>query len=270
MATIKTYKSGKVGDTKIDDALFGERLHPVVLREAVLMYQANKRVGTAQTRTRRFVNGTSAKMYKQKHTGRARHGDKKAPGMRGGGVAHGPHPRDYSYKMPRKALKQALKVALSGKLRDGEIHRWEGASFDKPSTKGAIGVLEKLGASQSALFVYDAEADRNLRLSVRNLRRVKALSAAEVNAYDLVAHNDLVLLDGALETLLGRIGGAEEPAPAAKPAKAKAAKAKPAKAAAPKAAAPKAAAPKAEAEKPEDITEAFGDAFDAAFDKGDE
>ncbi len=240
MASIKTLKGSKVSDAKIDDALFGEKLHPVVLREAVLMYQANQRVGTHQTRTRRFVSGTSAKMYKQKHTGRARHGDRKAPQFRGGGVAHGPHPRDYSYKMPRKALKQALRVALAGKLRDGEIYRWEGGSLDNPSTKAVVGVLEKLGASQSALFLFAGETDRNLVLSVRNLRRVRALSADEVNAYDLVAHDDLVLLDGALEALLARVS-AEEAAPAAG----------------------------GEGEG-ESLTEAFGDAFDAAFQKGDE
>ena len=209
MATIKSLSGGSVGETQVDDALFGERLKPVVLREAVLMYEANKRQGTVQTRTRRFVNGTSAKMYKQKHTGRARHGDRKAPIFRGGGVAHGPHPRDFSYAIPRKAKKRALQVALSGKLRDGEICFWQGASFDKPSTKAAKSALTSLGA-ESALIVAADNVDPSLLLSVRNIPYVRALPAREISAYDVVAHKHLVLLDGALDALTARLGGAAE------------------------------------------------------------
>ena len=212
MATIKSIKGGKVGAAELDDAVFGQRLNPVVLREAVLMYEANKRQGTVQTRTRRFVSGTSAKMYKQKHTGRARHGDKKAPIFRGGGVAHGPHPRDFGWNMPRKAKAKALQVALSGKLRDGEICKWEGVSFSKPSTSDARKTLEALGAGRSALVVSAGPMDKNLLLSLRNLPYVRALPAQEISAYDVVAHDHLVLLDGALEVLEKRAGAS---APAA-------------------------------------------------------
>ena len=117
MAEIKTLKSGKIGTTTVDDASFTGRLHPVVLREAVIMYEANKRVGTASTKTRSEVNGTTKKDRRQKGSGAARRGDKKATQFRGGGVAHGPKPRDYSYSLPRKALKRALRVAIAGKLR---------------------------------------------------------------------------------------------------------------------------------------------------------
>jgi large subunit ribosomal protein L4 len=211
MAAIKTYRNGKVGSSDVDDATFGTDHHPVVLREAVLMYEANRRTGTVNTLTRRFVSGSTKKIYKQKHTGRARHGDKKAPIFRGGGVAHGPHPRDFSYQLPRQALKRALQVALAGKLRDGEVCHWEAARFDAPSTKAARAALLALGAARSALLVGEGPLDRNLLLSVRNLPRVKALPAAEVSAYDLVAHDHLVLLDGALDALVRRVaGGARE------------------------------------------------------------
>lgn len=214
MAAIKTLNGTSVGEAELDDATFsfGRSMRPAVLREAVLMYEANKRQGTVNTLTRRFVSGSGKKIQKQKHTGRARHGDKKAPIFRGGGVAHGPHPRDYSYSMPRKALKRALQVALASKLRDNQVVRWEGISFDKPSTKQAAAALEAAGTLNSALIVSAGPVEENLLLSIRNLNRVKALPAAEVSAYDVVFHHGLVLLDGALEALVTRIG---DDAPAA-------------------------------------------------------
>ena len=205
MGSIKTYANGNVSDGTIDEAAFGERLHPAVLKEAVQMYEANKRTGTVNTLTRRFVNGTTKKFMRQKGSGRARHGDRKAPSFRGGGIAHGPHPRDYSYKMPRKALRRALQVAVASKLRDGQVSRWEGSTVDKPSTKTVFKALEALGAQKSALIVSDGAVDPNLVLSVRNLPRVRALPAAEVSAYDVVYHRELVLLDGAFEALLARV-----------------------------------------------------------------
>ncbi len=207
MAEIRTWNNGTAGTAELDDDTFsgGERLNPVVLREAVLMYEANKRTGTVNTLTRRFVNGSGKKIQRQKHVGRARHGDKKANLMRGGGVAHGPHPRDHSYAMPRKALKRALMIALAGKLRDGEVATFEGASFDKPSTKQAREALASIDAANSALIVSAGPVDKNLLLSVRNLPYVRALPAAEVSAYDVVAHRNLVLLEGALDALRGRV-----------------------------------------------------------------
>lgn len=212
MATIKTFSGGSAGESSLDDTTFsfGESMRPAVLKEAVTMYEANKRQGTVNTLSRRFVNGSGKKFQKQKHTGRARHGDRKAPLFRGGGVAHGPHPRDYSYAMPRKALKRALQVALASKLRDGQVSRWEGADFGAPSTKEAFHALSALDAAGSALVVSAGPVQRNLLLSVRNLTRIRALPAAEVSAYDVVFHHNLVLLDGAVEALVARIGAAAD------------------------------------------------------------
>ena len=211
MADIQTLSGGSVAKGELDDATFtfGERLHPVVLRDAVIMYEANKRQGTVNTLTRRFVNGSGRKIQKQKHVGRARHGDKKAPIFRGGGVAHGPHPRDHSYAMPRKALRRALQVALAGKLRDGQVSRWEEASFDKPSTKDAHAALSALGAVGSALIVSNGPVSEAMLLSMRNLPRVKALPASEVSAYDVVYYRSLILLDGALQALVARVGASD-------------------------------------------------------------
>lgn len=205
MASIKSYANGSVSDGTLDETAFGERLRPAVLREAVQMYEANKRTGTVNTLSRRFVNGSSKKYMRQKGSGTARHGDRKAPSMRGGGVAHGPHPRDYSYRMPRKSLRRALQVAMAYKLRDGQICRWEGQAAAKPSTKSVFAALGALGAEKSALIVSDGPVDANLLLSVRNLPRVRALPASEVSAYDVVFYRNVVLLDGAFEALLARV-----------------------------------------------------------------
>ncbi len=204
MASVKTLRGGTVATAEIDDAPFGGKQHPVILREAVLMYDANRRVGTAKTKTRGEVRGSTKKLYKQKHTGRARHGDKKAPLFRKGGVAHGPKPRDYRYALPRQALRKALKVALARKIADGEVFRWEGATFEKASTKAAVASLASLGADR-ALLVGGTTVDANLLLSVRNLPGVRALPAAEVTARDVAAHRALVLLDGAYEVLAERV-----------------------------------------------------------------
>jgi large subunit ribosomal protein L4 len=205
MGAIKSLRDGQLGQADADMAFLGGAVRPVVLREAVLMYEANKRVGTASTKTRAEIAGSTKKLYKQKHTGRARHGDKKAPSFRKGGIAHGPHPRDYSYAMPKKALRQALRLALAGKVKDEQLLRWEGAAFEKPSTKAVVAALGTLGAEGGALLVGGGTVDKNLLLSVRNLARVHALPAAQVTAYDIVAHRYTVLLDGGLEALRDRL-----------------------------------------------------------------
>lgn len=212
MIEIKSLQQGKVGTAQVDDAAFAGRHNPVVLREAVLMYEANKRVGTHSTLTRSEVKGTTHKMFRQKGTGRGRKGDRKAPGLRGGGVAHGPKPRDYSYSMPRKALRRALVVAMAGKLRDEEVLRWEGNALEggKPSTKAVRTSLEVLGAADNALIVAPGAVDQDLVLSVRNLNRVKVLPAEEISAYDVVAHRYVVFLDDAYEMLCSRLGGSVE------------------------------------------------------------
>jgi large subunit ribosomal protein L4 len=204
MAQVKSLKGSKVGVADVDEASLGEGAHPVLMREAVLMYQANQRVGTVKVKTRAEVRGSTKKMYRQKHTGRARHGDSKPPSFRGGGVAHGPRPRDHSYALPRKALRKALRTVLLRKIDDGQVLRWEGPSFSKPSTKSARQALGMLEAQDSALLVSSGPMDANLILSVRNLPGVSALPANEVTAFDVVSHDRLILLDGAFEALAER------------------------------------------------------------------
>lgn len=209
-SAIKSLSQGKVGELSVDVSFLADAVRPAVLREAVLMFEANRRVGTADTKTRAEVAGSTKKLYKQKHTGRARHGDKKAPSFRKGGVAHGPHPRDYRQYMPKRGKLQALRVALASKAADGQLLAWRGASLAKPSTKAVVAALAALGAEGGALLVAGGKVDKNLLLSVRNLDRVRALPASDVNAHDLVRHRYTVLLDGGFEALRERL--ALEPA----------------------------------------------------------
>jgi large subunit ribosomal protein L4 len=179
----------------------------VVLRDAVIMYEANKRVGTVSTKERHFVSGNTKKMYKQKHTGNARQGDGKAPHFRGGGVCFGPHPRDFSYSMPKKALRKALAVALARKIEDGEVTVVSGLSFREPSTKAYAKMLAGAKTEGRTLLVTAGPADRNLLLSARNVPYARVLPATDVNARDLAECRHLLLTDGAYDVLVSRANG---------------------------------------------------------------
>ncbi len=185
----------------------GRGCNPVVLREAVLMYEANRRVGTASTKERHFVSGSTKKMFRQKHTGNARQGDGKAPHFRGGGVCFGPHPRSYSYAMPKKSLRRALGIALSRKVEDGEVTLVTGLALEKPSTKAYAKLLAAAQAGTSPLLVTAGPASRNVLLSNRNLQKSRVLPAAEVNARDVAACSRLLLAEGAYEALVARVRG---------------------------------------------------------------
>ena len=180
-------------------------LHPVVLRDAVIMYEANRRQGTVQTRERHFVSGSTKKMHKQKHTGNARQGDGKAPHFRGGGTAFGPHPKDWGYAMPRKALRKALAVALSRKMADGEVTVVSGLAFAKPSTKAYRKLLETADAGHAPLLVTAGKADGNLLLSSRSLPGLRVIPAAELTARDVAACTRLLLAEGAYDAIVARL-----------------------------------------------------------------
>ena len=211
MASIRVYRlpEGKVEERDTDVSGLGKRPHRRVLREAVIMYEANQRAGTHATKTRAEVDFSNKKPWAQKHTGRARAGTRRSPLWRKGGIIHGPQPRDYSYGMPRKALRAAVRSALLGKLLDGEVGALEGLSLDAPSTKKVASAVKALGLRGTTLFVTPA-LDEKFWLSARNLEGASIRPAAEVNAYDLLAHRNVVLVDGALEALTAAAGKAGE------------------------------------------------------------
>lgn len=193
-----------LGTAEIDISKLGDKVKRRLLFDAVHMYEARKRVGTASTKTRSEIAGTNKKPWRQKGTGRARVGSKKNPVWRGGGVAHGPKPRDYGYSLPKKALREALKSAVLSKFNDGEVRVAEALSFDKPSTKQMAGLLK--GADvDAACLVVTAERDRNVYLSCRNLRNVACLAVEDLNAYDVLKYRYMVISKPACDQLLEKM-----------------------------------------------------------------
>ncbi|MHC4377181.1 MAG: 50S ribosomal protein L4 [Planctomycetota bacterium] len=210
---VKSYKAGTVGEVEFDEAPFGGKVLYRTLKDAVVMHQANQRQGTASTKGRSDVKGSNKKPYKQKHTGRARAGDVKSPIWRGGGTVFGPKPRDYSYHMPIKARRVALRTALAGKLRDDEVVIAELGDFGSPSAKSARKVLADLGVGatggQRRATLVLTERDDNVWKSFRNFPGVKVRTADELCAFDVVAGGLIVAQSGAMEALAARVGQAD-------------------------------------------------------------
>jgi large subunit ribosomal protein L4 len=213
MATLQVYRfpEGKIEAREADVAALGKRPHRRLLREAVVMYEANQRAGTHKVKTRAEVNFTNKKPWAQKHTGNARAGTRRSPLWRKGGVIHGPHPRDYSYGMPRKALRAAVRSALLGKILDDEVSAMDGVALEAPSTKRVAAALRALDLQGTTLLVTPERDDRFFR-SARNIDGATVRTAAEVNAFDLLAHRNVVLVNGALEVLMRAIGAGKEQA----------------------------------------------------------
>jgi large subunit ribosomal protein L4 len=207
---VKSYKAGSVGQIEFDERPLHDnagkaRVLYRTLKEAVVMYQANQRQGNAYTRGRDEVVGSNKKPWKQKHTGRARAGDRKSPIWRGGGTLFGPKTRDWSYHMPAKARRVATRTALFGKLRDGEVVVADMGPFAAPSAKAARKVLADLGSPRRALIVTEKH-DEALWKSFRNFPGVSVRSADEVCAHDLVAGGLIVAQSAAMERLARRVG----------------------------------------------------------------
>ncbi len=186
----------KVGEVELADAVFGADINENLLYEAVRHFQAGRRAGTVKTKVRGDVQGSGKKLWKQKGTGRARMGSVRSPIWRHGGTVHGPQPRDYSYKLPRKMLLGALRSALSAKLRDGELKVVQTFDLADPKTKQAKAALARLEATRKVLVIENGE-NRNLTLSIRNLPGVTLLPTREVNAYHLLGHDRVLLSEAA-------------------------------------------------------------------------
>ena len=190
----------KVGTLDLADEVFGAPVNENLLYEAVRHHLAGTRRGTASTKTRHEVAGSGKKLWKQKGTGRARMGSIRSPLWRHGGTTHGPQPRDYSYKLPRKMILGALRSALSAKLRDGELRVVSEFAISEPKSKGMRKTLDALDASRTILLV-DNSANKNLALASRNLEGVKLVASREVNVYDLLGHKHILLSQEAAKKL---------------------------------------------------------------------
>ena len=190
----------KVGELDLADTVFAAKVNEALLYEAVRHYQAGQRSGTHKTKVRAEVAGSGKKLWKQKGTGRARMGSIRSPLWRHGGTVHGPVPRDYSYKLPRKMVLGALRSALTAKLRDGELKVVQGFTLADHKTKTMRGVLDHLEAKRKVLLVDNGD-NRNLQLSSRNLEGVTLVPTREVNVYHLLGHDRVLLSQAAAAKL---------------------------------------------------------------------
>lgn len=191
---IAHFKNGQAGRTDVDASFLGEKVKTRTLRDAILMYQANQRAGTHSTLTRGEIARSKRQLFKQKGTGRARVRHPQATQCRGGGVPFGPKPRDYSYAMPKKARRLALRTALAAKFQAGSVMLCDQVAPGEPNTKSLARTLRSFGAMRTCLIV-DKSPSRALVLSARNIPGVRVSSAADLNALDVIKHRHLLLTE---------------------------------------------------------------------------
>ncbi len=205
-AEVRNTAGGVVSSTELDDRIFAVERNDTLIHQAVLRIQANRRAGTHQTKTRGNVKGTTAKMYRQKGTGRARHGAMTAPQFRKGGVVFGPHPRSYAQDMPKKMRRKALCSVLTDKLAEGRVLVVDSFGLTEPRTKGMIEILSTLGVSRRVALVIPVP-DANVTLSARNIPEVRTIVAHTLNVLDAIDSDYLVFTQEGLRVLEGVLTG---------------------------------------------------------------
>jgi len=192
----------QIDTVKVEESVFGTIVRRKLLKQAVTMYQANKRLGTVKTKGRGMVAGSTRKLYAQKHTGRARAGSIRSCVRRGGGVAFPKFPKDWSLKMPDKARRLARSSAVLSKMLDGQFYIVDELTVSSPKTKSMCGMLGALKLTKSCL-IGTAEYDKNVYLSVRNIPKVSVMPVAEFNAYDVLKKQAVLVTRGAFDRLVG-------------------------------------------------------------------
>jgi len=203
---VKDRNNNTVGKVSLRDEIFGVNAKPGVIHEAVVNFLANQRQGTHATKTRGLVRGGGKKPWKQKHTGRARAGSNRSPLWRTGGTVFGPQPRDYSYRLPRTVKKLALMAAIFEKLGGGEVVIIDNLAIDKPKTGEMSEILKNLGLTGKSVVVVLSEKNDSVALSARNIPGVRVTRAMDLNTYDVIANNMLLMTKEAalrLEELKG-------------------------------------------------------------------
>lgn len=186
----------QIGEMELSDNVFGVEVNVPVMHEAVLNYLANQRQGTHSTKRRGEVRGGGIKPWRQKGTGRARQGSIRAPQWIKGGVVFGPKPRDYSYNIPKKVKRLALKSALSSKVRDNEIIVIDDINIDEPKTKKVVDMLKKFNVKNALIVI--PEGKENVVLSSRNIPNVKAVFANSLNTYDVLKYDRFIITKDAV------------------------------------------------------------------------
>lgn len=204
--TVFDVQGNEVGELELSEEVFGVPVNEALLHQAVVRHLANQRQGTVATKTRGDVSGGGRKPWRQKGTGRARHGSIRSPIWVGGGVTFGPQPRDYRQRLPKKARRAALRSALSGKVAAGQFVVVDQLAFDQPKTKEMVSILANLNARDDKALVVTEDVDRNVVLSARNIPGVGTSRAGDLNVYDVLVHGKLIVTKDAvskIEEVLG-------------------------------------------------------------------
>jgi large subunit ribosomal protein L4 len=200
----------KTGTVDLPEDIFGAKVNVPLIHQVVVAQLAARRQGTHKAKTRGEVRGGGKKPYRQKGTGRARQGSTRAPQFAGGGVVHGPVPRDYSQRTPKKMKAAALRGALSDRARGGRVHVVSSlVSGETPKTKTALQALRAITQAKSALVVV-ADTDELTWLSLRNAPEVHLLDSGQLNTYDVLCHDDVVFTQEAYDQVVARLGQGEK------------------------------------------------------------
>ena len=189
-------KGSKVGEIALNDKIFDVKVNNALLHEAVVMQLASKRLGTSAVKNRAAVSGGGKKPWRQKGTGQARHGSRRSPIWKGGGIVFGPSPRDYDYSLPKKARRQALKSALTAKVQAGELIVVDLLKLTEPKTKNMVEILNNLKANKA--LIVTAESEENLFKPARNIPGVAMLATEGLNIYDILAHDQMIITKDAV------------------------------------------------------------------------
>ncbi len=194
----------EVGKVDLDEKVFDGKVNKALLHQATLMYMANKRQGTVNTKTRAYVSGGNSKPWRQKGTGRARAGSSRSPLWKKGGIVFGPHPRDYSYQLPQRMKKKALICSLNSRLNDNLVKILEELTVDSGKTKDFLNIIRSLSLENKTLFVCDSPKESVVRSS-RNIKNVNLKRPETINALDILLHKNIVITKKALGELTARL-----------------------------------------------------------------
>ena len=199
--TVHDAKGKKVGTYNVEPSDLASHINKQLLHDAVVMYQANQRQGSHQTKSRGKVSGSTKKMYRQKGTGNARAGSRRSGIRRGGGHIHNIRNRDYSYALPRKALRLAARMALAAKIQDDEVVLIDKLEFSEPKTREMAGLIKTLGCDQNTLLVATGQYDVNVYKSARNIAGVAVSPASELNALNVLSADRLLCTPEAIDAV---------------------------------------------------------------------
>lgn len=199
---VKNTQGDEVGTYEVDPDAIADRVSKQLLHDAIVMYEANRRQGTAKSKSRGEKKGSNKKLYRQKGTGRARAGRRRQPVRRGGGHTFAKRPKDWTYRMPRKSLQLATRMALRSKFEDGQVTVVDELACSEPKTKVVASALRALGLAETSTLLAIAEHDVNVWRSGRNIRNLWVAPSAELNAYALLHQRQLLVTKEALDRLL--------------------------------------------------------------------